>query len=176
MPWSVICAMRRRPVIPSKIPPQYLAVSIPCQRQVGYNVTSGYERVAPSPKLTYANAPLVISNLSVGTESVGSLETFQTDQSRVGRFIERERTSEFLPIRESKRAAYPRQNYVRDGRSNRNPGNECVIDRTITNRVRVIVPSWSPNKVVSRFTVRSTDSPGFSEGRGTGRVRAAHLS
>ena len=96
-------------------------------------------------------------NLSVGTESVGSLETFQNIPPRV-----RDSSVGESRLRRCAENQTPHcSNYVHDDIDNRNPGNECVIDRTITNRVRVIVPSWSRIRLptVSLLEVKSSLDP-----------------
>lgn len=61
-------------------------------------------------------------NLRIGTERIGSLETFPNNLSRVRRFNERERLS--MPACTEQRNAphIHRQTYVRDSRYRGNPG------------------------------------------------------
>ena len=56
------------------------------------------------------------TNLSVGTESVGSLETFPNNPPRVGRSNERNRPRLFTPFQRKRNAPQIQmENYVRDG-------------------------------------------------------------
>lgn len=104
---------------------------------VGYNavqrIGGTYNPAEVDPK---PDAPLGTSNLGLGLRGLGNV-TDSHHKTQVGRFIERDRTSRFLPDPEKQNAPQiQRQNYVRDGHGSFNPSNGLVFDPAIADTSR----------------------------------------
>ena len=151
--------------------PQHLAVSLSSQRNVFYNTAQRYSTGSSRAEVDLHQRSAEQTNLSVGTESVGSLETFQNNPPRVRESIVRDSRRLFPPFQRKPNAPkIQRENYVCGGVDNRNPSNGQVVDLAIadTSGSR---PRFTRIRLSAVPLLEVGSSIGLSKGRGQGNLR-----
>ncbi len=129
-----------------------------------YSGGSSLAEVDPKP-----HNPSSGSNLGLGVQRLRDENSHH--KTRVGQFNERDCPPIGLPSIGKSNAPYiQRQNYVRDGHGNRNPGNGQLVD-TGSADTSGSRPNFAPIRLPAVSLSARKDSIGLSMGRGQGNLR-----